>query len=308
MGGICFSTLVEAAPIRFAQVIVPTGGLVEIAEQEKFFQSELVDVNLRRFKLGREALDALVAGEVDVAVAYDTPILDLMHRGVPVKILAAIQSNRGDISMFVSNGIKTPTDLKGKRVGFLFGTSSAYFYNLFLRRHGIAQREVTAVNLPIDKIESALKSKRVDAVIARFPVSHRFKEIEVRKFDLDIYKANVFLVAMKPLIESRSEDIKKVLKALRKAESYFYEDPQRGWKQICKTENLLDQKDQMACMDIPFTAVYRMRVELSNVVLNSLETQESLTKFGPLTLAKFHVKDGIESRLLKMICGECVLF
>ena len=54
---------------------LPAFGLVFIAETRGYFAARGLTVELRRYELGRDALAALIAGEVDAATAFVTPVV-----------------------------------------------------------------------------------------------------------------------------------------------------------------------------------------------------------------------------------------
>lgn len=295
-----------AEPVKIANITSPSGALVKLAYEQKLFNAEgLKELQVVPYRMGRDGLKALLAGEVDLAIAYDTPILAAARKRAPIKILTAVHTSRRDMAVLVPKAVQVPSDLKGKTIGFDFGTSADYFFNLFLRRHGLNKRDVKVRNIHADSLVDAVKSKRIDAAVARYPGFDGLKELGMNAFDLDIYQSTVFLVATNKFIDENPNKVTSVLRALRKAEDYFYENPRRGWSAICQDEAGVNV---YACNTIPTRSIFRLRVELTNMALSALETQNSLTDYGPKTIAQFNVRELIEPKFLKSICGECVLF
>jgi len=83
-----------------------------------FFQSELgqVKLEIRVFSAGPELMEAMAAGEIDVAYIGPGPALTGFARGVPIQIISGA-SNAGAVLVATQkSGISTPKDLAGKKV------------------------------------------------------------------------------------------------------------------------------------------------------------------------------------------------
>ena len=82
---------------------------------------------------GKLALQEVLDGKADFATVAETPVMFAIMKGEKISIIATIQtSNRNNaILARKDKGILTPDDLKGKKIGATFGTTSAIFYGRF---------------------------------------------------------------------------------------------------------------------------------------------------------------------------------
>jgi sulfonate transport system substrate-binding protein len=75
------------------------------------------------FTFGPAVNEALVFGAIDVGLVGDMPSVSLAAVGAPIKIIGRQSVFRGAIFVNTKSGIKSMTDLKGKNLYGLFGSS-----------------------------------------------------------------------------------------------------------------------------------------------------------------------------------------
>lgn len=153
----------------------PALGLVFIAEANGYFAARGVQVEQRIFPTGRDALLALLRGEVDLAVAYDTPVLQAAPRAPDLAVLTTLHlsSHNTRVVARADRGIHAPADVRGKRIGVSRGTSGEFFLGIFLTDAGVRDDEVTAVDLPADRLVDAVAHGDVDAIVLWAPHADR---------------------------------------------------------------------------------------------------------------------------------------
>jgi sulfonate transport system substrate-binding protein len=121
------------------------------------------------FAGGPAVLDAFRANALDVGLGNDIPAIHETFLGFGVKIVA-IAGRRGGssgVSFGIAPGanIRTPSDLRGKRIAYSAGQAQGSVVLRTLSRYGIRKDQVTLVPLPSrnDVYVNALKSHLVDA-------------------------------------------------------------------------------------------------------------------------------------------------
>jgi NitT/TauT family transport system substrate-binding protein len=82
--------------------------------------------------------------------------------------MAVDYSNGGD-GVVSTRDIASIADLKGKRVAFEQGTISQYFLNMLLKRNGLTQADIEAVNMTAADAGTAFVAKQVDAAVTWEP-------------------------------------------------------------------------------------------------------------------------------------------
>lgn len=83
-----------------------------------------------------------------------------------IGIAAGAMRNPVGVMFLQSSGIKTPADLRGKKIGVPTGSLSEQYLTVFLEKQGIPKSAVTIVNTAFAAQQGALLTKQVDAISA----------------------------------------------------------------------------------------------------------------------------------------------
>jgi len=128
-----------------------------------------LDVQLQSFLAGPPLNEALVAGKIQIGVGGNFPLTTLIVRKAPVHSPGIVWTPVLEHSILapLDSPLKSPTDLKGKVVGLVAGSSSEFAFNAYLRGHGMDPKEVTVKSLPIP--DQATMPKGIDAVVPWSP-------------------------------------------------------------------------------------------------------------------------------------------
>ncbi len=202
-----------------------------IASRLGLFQREGLDVRIVPYPSGKLALDAMLAGEVDVAASADIPIVGRSLERDDFAIFATIAwSERGAwITARRDRGIERPTDLRGKTVGTQRGSAVHFFLSAFLARHAIPETEVALVFLPAAELPAALANGQIDAFSMRNPFAAQAQvllgETVVELHDRDVCRQTFNLVAWKDALRDRRPVFAAMLRALASAEQRLIHRP-----------------------------------------------------------------------------------
>jgi len=83
-----------------------------------------------------------------------------------IGIAAGAMKNPVGVMFLQSSGIKTPADLRGKKIGVPTGSLSEQYLDVFLAKQGIPKSSVTIINTAFAAQQGALLTKQVDAISA----------------------------------------------------------------------------------------------------------------------------------------------
>jgi ABC-type nitrate/sulfonate/bicarbonate transport system substrate-binding protein len=144
-----------------------------IAIRQGYFKLEGLDVDWRRFALGKEGRDAMIAGAIDVNSTATTPFLIGLDKGVPYTAVAvnSLFCGTNQIVVRKDSDINNVGQLKGKKVGIPKGTVTEFiFLSKVLPSYGLKPGEVETPNIPDakDRIPS-LVAKAIDAAALADP-------------------------------------------------------------------------------------------------------------------------------------------
>jgi len=137
-----------------------------IAVRQGYFKQEGLDVEWRRFALGKEGRDAMIAGAIDLNATAPTPFLIGLDKGVPYVAIGVNSLFCGSTHLVVlkQSDVNSVAQLKGKRVGLPKGTITEF---VFVRKvapaHGLKATEFQVANIPDAKDSvPSLVAKAVD--------------------------------------------------------------------------------------------------------------------------------------------------
>ncbi len=137
------------------------------------FAKHGLDPKLTLFQTGVEMINGLTAGGLDVINMASIPLMAGVSRGMPLVLIGhlygdafatsyapfsivagpKLQAHKGDIKL-----------LAGKKIGLPRGSSAEGYGRNMLKQYGVADADVTLVNMPPTNMIAALTNGDVDAV------------------------------------------------------------------------------------------------------------------------------------------------
>lgn len=272
--------------ITIAHPTTFNGALVPIALVKGYFTEEGLDATLQLHAFGKQALNALIEEKADLATAADTPIMFAVMNGKKITIPAVIQTAGKNTAIVARKdlGINKPSDLKGKTIGVTRGTTSDFFTDAFLTVHGIDKKNVKIIDLKPDEMAAALAAGRVDAVSTWNPVLTQLQKA-LKHQGLTFYGETIYteafgLTARQDFVKQHPEAVKKVLRALIKAEVFVRQHPEESRRLVAEFI-----KADKALLD-EIWDIYHFRVTLDQAFLVDLEDQTRWALKNRLTVRK----------------------
>ena len=247
--------------------------LVHIAFAKGLFKEEGLDATPQPHAFGKPALQMVLDGKADIATAADTPIMFAVMDGRKIAILAVIDSSDRNLGIVArrDRGISRPSDLKGKTIGITLGTGGDFFTETFLIVHGIDRKQVTIIDLKQDEMAAALATGKVDAASSWHPFLTQLQK-DLGTKGLTFYSETIYteafcVAAGQDFVKQRPEAVKKVLRALIRAEAFLKQHPEESRRLVAEfikvDKALLDE----------IWDIYNFRVTLDQALLVDLEDQ-----------------------------------
>lgn len=177
--------------------------LLFAARDLKFFETVDLAPQYVPFDAGPPMIDAAKSKIIDVALVMTIPFMSGLAQGVDWVMIGIYSEGAYSESLVTpkDSGIDTPTDLKGKRIGYYKGTSSHYGLAMILRQYGISRDDVTLVHMLPEEQLAAIKKNDIDAAMAWEPwIQRMVHEANARVIategDLGIY-TNVSTISVR---------------------------------------------------------------------------------------------------------------
>jgi taurine transport system substrate-binding protein len=149
---------------------------MQVARMEgKFDAATGWTIEWRQFGSGTEVIAAMASGDVQVAELGSSPLAIGASQGVEYQLFMIAQGLGTAESLIATktSGIAKLEDIKGKRVAVPVGSTAHYSLMGALTHVGIADTDITVVNLPADQIAAAWDSGQVDAAFIWEPVQNQ---------------------------------------------------------------------------------------------------------------------------------------
>ncbi len=261
-----------AEPILIALSKAPVNLPLHVADAEGLFAAEGVAVQLNEVTSSVRAMELLAEGKADLVTGSETLVMFHSFKRNDFGILASFTTSTEDqkVVAHAQSGITQARHLANKRVGTILGSASHYYLDTLALLHNVDPRSITVVGLQPDTIVGALQRREVDAIAMWQPHPFRAqREIAGAKVlpDGGFHTLSFNLIASRKIVDNRSDDLVKVLRALDKATRLIATKPQTV-KAILRSGMQLD--DAYAEWVMPN---YRYQLTLDQSLLASLESE-----------------------------------
>ncbi len=143
---------------------------IHLASQKGLFAKYDLDVTVDDGNGSVATVQIVGNGEYDVGHASLAPMAIARSKGLPVKAIAGF-IRRNDIGLLVpkESGIKSPADLKGKKIAFTAGSLEAPFIDRFLAAGKLTRNDVELLNVDAAAKTGTYMAGRSDAAFSSVP-------------------------------------------------------------------------------------------------------------------------------------------
>ncbi len=241
-----------------------------VAIDKGFFRQEEIEIDAKLFPSGREALQSLLTKHAQLQSVSETPVVHAMLQGNDIVTVATVARHiEAKLIAKPSRGIRSPVDIRGKRVATLPGTNSDYFMYRFFNHYGIAPGDVKIANMSPPDMVVAYARGEIDAYFAWEPhIYYGKKQVpddSLVFYPGQLYQGRTTVNMNRDYVHQHPEVVRRVIRALLAAEDFVRWHPEEALEVASKRLNMEP-------------AVYRelwpeqvMRVELDDGFLRLME-------------------------------------
>src|SRR3954470_8840952 len=219
----------ETIPVRMA-IDTAAGGSFQFraAEKHGYFEKYGVEAQISNFSMGVDTINAVLTKQADTGIAADYVAINSVAKGDLVIIGTLTRANEKsskEQQLLVKGNIKTPSDLKGKKIGVNKGTVNEYVWSQYLKKNQIKETDIEYVPFSTpDEAIVGMQKGDIEAVWAGGSLLEKYKAIEgVHQLD-DLLGAGVsidsYLLADRSFVEQNPQAIENTLKALNEGIQY----------------------------------------------------------------------------------------
>jgi NitT/TauT family transport system substrate-binding protein len=219
-----------------------------IAKEAGLFKKYDLDVPLVYVGGGPPAAAAALAGETEVTLVGASSIVRPYVQGGRDLVFIGAIKNILTHSVLAKSEIKTPEDLKGKKIGVTrIGSNPHYFAVQALRQFGLESRDVSYIQTGgAPETLAALVTQGIDAAVLTSPTDAQAIGLGYRYViygpDLRIPYAATTLVTRRSIIAKRAQVLGRFMRVMAEAAKILHTDKEFTFKVLGKQLRLDDRK------------------------------------------------------------------
>lgn len=146
-----------------------------IAQAKGWWQEDLLPFGIKEIKefgypSGGSELEAMKAGDIDIAYICTAPFIRPVTTGLDAKIVVAVNTNGSTLMLRPDLMYKGPQSLRGLRIGtFPAGTAQDTLLKVWLEKNGVSVSEVNITAMGPGDAVSAMLAGKVEGVFLPEP-------------------------------------------------------------------------------------------------------------------------------------------
>jgi putative hydroxymethylpyrimidine transport system substrate-binding protein len=236
--------------------INPDHGPIIVAQENGYFEEQGLEVEIVAPADPSMPPRLVAAGQADLAVSYQPQLHLQIHEGLPLKRVGTLVATPLNCLLVLKDGpIKSPADLKGKKVGFSVAGVEEAVLGAVLGKYGVSTDDIELVNVNFS-LSPSLMSGQVDAVIGAY------RNFELNQMDIEGHPGTCFYIeeegvpSYDELIyvanpETMDADkVARFMAATEKATQYIVNNPVKSWEIFSGTSvELQDELNKRAWGD-----------------------------------------------------------
>ena len=215
-------------------------GALWVAEQKGIFKKYGIDIEVIVVGgAGTTGVSALLAGDIQYVSAAGDAIVNSSLRGGETVMIASVV-NKGFHRLVVRPDIRSPADIKGKRVAVTrVGAISHTVLLMILRRWGMSEKDVQVVQLNSSPyMVAALEKGGVEGAVLTSPSIFVAEDLGYRTLvdlaDTDIYYLQTMVATTRSYIRANREKTLRFLRAFVEGIAYFKQNKRESLEVLSK--------------------------------------------------------------------------
>lgn len=166
---------VKEVVIAYQDMVVPWRYAQEMKEIEK---QTGYKVSFRQFAGGGDVIRAMASGQIAIGEAGTSPIASAISQGLDVELFWILDDINAAEALVARNGshVNSIADLKGKRVGVPFVSTTHYHTLVALEQAKVNIKDVKIMNMRPPEVAAAWERGDIDATFIWDPVLAKLKQ------------------------------------------------------------------------------------------------------------------------------------
>jgi NitT/TauT family transport system substrate-binding protein len=140
-----------------------------VAKDRDYFKRYNINAEITQFSGGPELADSTMAGEMDFGSSGTATWMPRFVRSDALLIVGTMATSTDNFKMAALNSIKSLSDLKGKRVGTVAGSTIDYLWALVAKKLNVPESDLNLMPVPPPELPAALDRNDVQAFFPGSP-------------------------------------------------------------------------------------------------------------------------------------------
>ena len=229
-------TIQESKPITIGMQVGPASTLLMVAKDKGFFEEQGLNVELEEFTAGKFALQAFLAGSIDMAASGEVPVALSSLQGNEFYIITQVverTKNEVRVVALKDGNLDNPEEYfkaKKRKLATSFGGGPEFYTYNFLKKYNITDVEI--ISQKPEDMPVALQSKTVDAIAIFEPFAYfaeqKLGNQSITFKDDNLYSELYVLSAKREWVNANPETVEKILEALVRASEFIQKNPEES--------------------------------------------------------------------------------
>ena len=208
-----------------------------------------LDVELKPPPDPSAPLKLLQSGQADIVISYEPELLLARDKGADLVAVGALVQKPLTTLMTLDGSIKSPADLRGKRVGTAGIPYQSAYLKTILANAGVDPETVTQTDVGFNLVPAML-SRKVDATLGAFwnyegtDLRRRGRKptiLRMEKFGVPTYDELILVARRKDLDEEGASKVRRFLRATAKGHERLRAQPSVGVDALLKVDPGLER-------------------------------------------------------------------
>ncbi len=199
-----------------------------VAQDKGFFTNYGIAAELTQFPSGAEIADGVMAGELDFGASGTATWMPRFVRSDNLRLVATQATSTDNFKMAALTSLKSLSDLKGKKLGTVQGSTTDYLWALVAKKLNVPESELGITPVPPPELPAALDRGDIQAFFVWEPWPSKAVQISgkdkvhILASSGDVgYFQSFSIVGNKNFIQSHPDVTVRMLAALRDASNFM---------------------------------------------------------------------------------------
>ena len=199
-----------------------------VANAKGMFEAEGIKVELQQFNVGADIVIAMAAGQIDVGYVGIAPATMAIDKGMPLKIVGAVNEEGSGIVIQKNSTINNLTDFEGYTLVMPSkGSIQDILLNYLLQKNNINPESIDIREMQTSLMPDALQSGKIEGYIVWEPYVIQASSGGYGKtfmYSDEIWKNHpcCVIIASDNFMKNNPDKLKKILKIHQNATDYIY--------------------------------------------------------------------------------------